>query len=277
MIEIGKKQALMVIKKTEFGVYLGTEEDKVLLPSKFVDEDIEIGDSVMVFVYRDSKDRLIATTNEPYITLGEVKNLKVKQITGIGAFLDWGLEKDLLLPFKEQTVRVLEGRSYPVALYVDKSNRLCATMRIYNYLKTNHQYRTGDKVKGFAYEHIEKFGMFVAIDNMYQGLIPKKALFGNVSVGDEITATVTKILPDKKIELALRAPSYLQIEEDAAVILNLLKENDGRLPFTDKSSPEEIKEFFEMSKAAFKRACGHLYKEKKITITQTEILLNERS
>ncbi len=273
MIQIGKKQPLMVVNKTDFGVYLGTEEEKVLLPAKFVDEDIEPGDSITVFVYRDSSDRLIATTNEPLITLGEVKTLKVKEVTEIGAFMDWGLEKDLFLPFKEQTVKASEGKAYPVALYVDKSGRLCATMRIYHYLGTTDQYKAGDQVKGTAYEYIEKFGMFVAVDNMYQGLIPKKALYGRVHIGDEISVTVSKVQADGRLELALRAPAYLQINEDADRILDELNRNGGKLNLNDKSDPELIKNEFEMSKAAFKRACGHLLKEGKIEITDSGIIL----
>lgn len=271
MIELGRKQALMVVKKTEFGVYLGTEDDKVLLPAKYADPDIEEGDSMTVFVYRDSKDRLIATTLEPLITLGEVKPLKVKQLTKIGAFMDWGLEKDLLLPFSEQTSRVEKGRTYPVALYIDKSDRLCATTKIYPYLKTTDAYHTGDGVKGTAYEYIEKFGMFVAIDNMYQGLIPKKALYGRIRIGDEIKATVSKVQPDGKIELALRAPAYLQIDDDSQAILKALEKAGGHLPYNDRTDPEIIKNEFEMSKAAFKRACGHLLKEKYIQITNSGI------
>lgn len=272
MIELGKKQALMVVKKTEFGVYLGNSEEKVLLPAKFAGDDVEIGDAISVFVYRDSMDRLIATTNEPLITLGEVKSLKVKQITKIGAFLDWGLEKDLLLPFKEQTVNVAEGKKYPVALYIDKSNRLCATMKIYKYLKTTGQYSTGDIVCGTAYEKIDKFGMFVAIDDMYQGLIPNKALYGKVSVGDEIKATVSRVHEDGKIELALRAPAYLQIDEDSDAIYDAVIRNGGSIPFNDKSDPELIRQEFNMSKAAFKRACGHLLKAGKIQITDNGII-----
>lgn len=273
MIELGKKQALMVVKKTDFGVYLGTEEDKVLLPAKYVDEDIEIGDSISVFVYRDSSDRLIATTLEPLITLGEVKSLKCKAVTKIGAFMDWGLEKDLLLPYSEQSSPAAEGKAYPVALYIDKSNRLCATMRLYKYLKTNHNYKVGDNVKGTAYEKIDRFGMYVAVDDIFQALIPNKALYGHINIGDQISATVSKVHEDGKIELALRAPAYLQINDDAEAILAALNRRDGVLPFTDKAEPELIKAEFEMSKAAFKRACGHLLKEKKIKITQSTIEL----
>ncbi len=276
MIELGKKQALMVVKKTDFGVYLGTEDDKVLLPAKYVDEDIETGDSVTVFVYRDSKDRIIATTKEPYITLGEVRPLMVKQVTGIGAFMDWGLEKDLLLPFGEQTSPVAEGRRYPVALYIDKSSRLCATTKIYPYLKTTDIYRTGDIVKGTAYEYIDKFGMFVAVDNMFHGLIPKKAFYGKINVGDEISATVSRVRDDGKLELSVRGPAYMQINDDADRIMKALNESGGKLPFNDRSDPEIIKDEFEMSKAAFKRACGHLLKEKLIKITDSGIEATER-
>ena len=266
----------MVVKKTDFGVYLGTEDDKVLLPAKYVDDDIETGDSVTVFVYRDSKDRIIATTKEPYITLGEVRPLMVKQVTGIGAFMDWGLEKDLLLPFGEQTSPVAEGRRYPVALYIDKSSRLCATTKIYPYLKTTDIYRTGDIVKGTAYEYIDKFGMFVAVDNMFHGLIPKKAFYGKINVGDEISATVSRVRDDGKLELSVRGPAYMQINDDADRIMNALNESGGKLPFNDRSDPEMIKDEFEMSKAAFKRACGHLLKEKLIKITDSGIEATER-
>lgn len=273
MIELGKIQPLMVVNKTEFGVYLGRDDEKVLLPAKYVDSDVEAGDSITVFVYRDSMDRLIATTKMPLITLGQVKSLKVKQVTKIGAFLDWGLEKDLFLPFKEQTVKVSEGKSYPVALYIDKSNRLCATMKIYKYLGTGHAYKAGDSVTGTAYEQIERFGMFVAVDDMYQGLIPNKALYGNVTVGDTVKATISKVHADGKIELALRAPSYLALSDDAEKIYEALRLNGGKLPFNDKSDPEDIKKEFDMSKASFKRACGHLLKEGKIQITDSGIIM----
>lgn len=273
MIELGKKQALMFVKKTDFGVYLGNSEEKVLLPKKYLNCELEEGDALDVFIYRDSKDRLIATTEEPLITLSQVRSLKVKEITKIGAFLDWGLEKDLLLPFKEQTGKVFEGKSYPVALYIDKSNRLCATMKIYQYLGTNHNYKVGDTVTGTAYKKIDKFGMFVAVDDMFQALIPNKALYGNISVGDTIKATVSKVHEDGKIQLALREPAYLALDKDGEKILEVLRLNGGSIPFNDKSDPDAIKREFHMSKAAFKRACGHLWKEQKIQITPAGIIL----
>ncbi len=271
MIKVGEQQALMVVKRTDFGVYLGSGEDKVLLPKKYVDDEVEIGDAIDVFVYRDSQDRPVATTKKPLIHLGEVALLKVKQVTKIGAFLDWGLEKDLFLPFKEMTTQVSEGKSYLVALYVDKSARLAATMKVYPYLKMNSTYHTGDEIRGTAYELIDKFGLFVAVDNCFQGLIPKKALYGNIQVGDEVRATISHVHEDGKLELAVRKVSYLEMEEDAAKILKELELRDGILKLGDKSDPEEIKNTLQMSKAAFKRACGRLMKEGLITIGEYAI------
>ena len=276
MIQLGVRQPLMVVRKTEFGFYLGNEKESVLLPAKYA-ADAQVGDSIEVFVYRDSKARLIATTEQPYLTLGEVKKLKVKSVTSIGAFLDWGLSKDLFLPFKEQTVRVCEGRSYPVALYIDKSDRLCATMKLYPYLATTDAYGVGDMVKGTVYEYIDKFGLFVAVDDRFQGLIPKKAYFGGIDVGDEITARVTRVNPDGKIELAVRNTGIVQMDSDSRTIMEELRLNGGVLNLTDKSDPKDIERALHMSKAAFKRACGHLFKERKIQITDTCIKVVERS
>lgn len=273
MIQLGKIQPLMVVNKTDFGVYLGKEDEKVLLPAKYADPEIEAGDSVTVFVYRDSMDRLIATTKEPLITLGQIRTLQVKDVTGIGAFLDWGLEKDLFLPFKEQTVKVVPGKSYPVALYIDKSNRLCATMKLYHFLSGTDRYKSGDKVRGTAYEYIDKFGMFVAVDNVFQGLIPKKAFYGRIEIGDEVEAFVSNVTKDGKLELDLRAPAYLQIDVDSDIVLKALANNKGTLPLNDKSDPERIREELMMSKAAFKRACGHLLKEGRIVIEESGIRL----
>lgn len=169
----GKIQCLNVVKKTDFGVYLGKEDEKVLLPGKMVPEDIEIGDALTVFVYRDSDDRLIATTKKPFITLGQLAKLKVSQISKIGAFLDWGLEKDLFLPYKEQTTHVAEGDECLVALYVDKSNRLAATMRVYHYLVNGSDYVKDSAVSGTVIEINPDRGVYVAVDDKYYGMIPK--------------------------------------------------------------------------------------------------------
>lgn len=269
---LGKKQLLMAVKKVDFGMYLGTEEDKVLLPKKQVPEGLEIGDPVEVFLYKDSQDRIIATTNEPKITLGEVKILKVIDTVRIGAFLDWGLEKDLLLPFKEQTANVKKGDECLVSLYVDKSGRLCATMKVYDKLRTDSPYKKNDRVQGIVYEKSANFGCFVAVDDMYSALIPKKEVYKEFRVGERIEARVTEVKPDGKLNLDVREKINVQMEVDATAVLELIEDYNGVLPFTDKADPELIKEETGLSKAAFKRAVGRLLKEEKITITSDSIV-----
>ena len=270
MIALGEIQTLVIVKKVEFGVYLAeskeSQEEKVLLPVKQVPAGKEIGDTIEVFIYRDSKDRLIATTNVPKITLGKVARLHVAQTGKIGAFLDWGLEKDLLLPFKEQTKKVREGEECLVALYIDKSNRLCATMNVYPYLQQDSPYQKEERVQGTVYEISENFGAFIAVDDIYSGLIPKKELYGEVRIGEQITARVTSVKEDGKLNLSIREKAYLQIETDAEKVIQIIESFDGVLPFSDKASPEVIRRETQMSKNEFKRAVGHLLKEKKITI-----------
>ena len=275
MIELGKKQELQIIKKVEFGVYLGEEEgaqERVLLPKKQVPEGSKPGDWLTVFVYKDSKDRLISTTQEPKLELGGVAVLKVVQVGKIGAFLDWGLEKDLLLPFREQTRRVHEGEDVLVALYVDKSSRLCATMNVYEYLEQNSPYQKEDKVEGTIYQISQGFGAFVAVDNRYSGLIPRKEFFGNARIGDRVEARVTGVKEDGKLDLSIREKAHLQMDKDAQYVLQVLDEYDGVLPFNDKVSPEIIERELHLSKNAFKRAVGRLLKEGKIEITEKRIL-----
>lgn len=274
MIRLGEIQTLQIVKKVEFGVYLGdgeNREERVLLPKKQVPEAMHTGDEIEVFVYRDSRDRLIATTNMPRITLGGVARLKVAQVGKIGAFLDWGLEKDLLLPFKEQTKRVSAGEECLAALYIDKSNRLCATMNVYPYLDTESPYGKDDRVTGVVYEISQNFGAFVAVDDRYSGLIPKRELYGAVEVGDTVNARVTDVKEDGKLNLSIREKAYLQMGQDAERLLEIIDSFDGVLPFNDKASPEVIRRETQMSKNEFKRAVGHLLKTGKITITERAI------
>lgn len=273
MIEIGVRQCLNVVKKTDFGVYLGTEEERVLLPKKQVLADLEIGDGIEVFIYRDSEDRLIATTNKPLITLGTVAELKVKETTKIGAFLDWGLEKDLFLPFKEQTCKISAGDNCMVTLYVDKSNRLCATMKVYNHLTSAEGYKKDDRITGIVYEIKPEMGAFVAVDFCYHGMIPGNELYGDVHVGDIIYGRVIKVRNDGKLDISIREKSYLQMDEDAQILLKQMEKNNGRLGFTDKAAPDFIKCKTGMSKNAFKRAVGRLLKEGKIVIEADSIVL----
>lgn len=275
MIELGKKQTLEVVKKVEFGVYLAEKAgstDKVLLPKKQVPEGTDTGSQIEVFIYRDSKDRLIATTATPKLTLGELAVLTVKEVGKIGAFLDCGLEKDLFLPFKQQTRKVRTGEEVLVAMYVDKSSRLCATMNVYQYLKKESPYTKGDVVKGVIYEISKNFGAFVAVDHQYSALIPAKEFHGEYEIGDVVEARVTAVKPDGKLDLSIRQKAHLQMDEDAEYVMQVIDEFDGVLPFNDKVSPEIIQREFKMSKNAFKRAVGRLYKEGRIEITENRIL-----
>lgn len=276
MLEIGKRQTLTIVKKVEFGVYLAKEqeadsEEKVLLPRKEVPENAQIGDEIEVFLYRDSKDRMIATVRQPKISLGEAALLSVKENGRIGAFLDWGLEKDLLLPFREQVRKVRPGEKCLVALYLDKSKRLCATMKVYHYLRTDSPYEKDQRVTGTLYEISDNFGAFVAVDNCYSALIPKKEPLGNAKVGDTVEARVTEVLKDGKLFLSLREKAYIQMNEDAQKLLKILEEQGGELPVGDKSSPEQISHLTGMSKNEFKRAVGNLYKQRLIKVEEHKI------
>jgi len=269
---LGKKRRLMIVKEVEFGVYLGNKDDKVLLPKKQVPKDVEVGDPVEVFLYKDSSDRLIATTQEPKITLDELAVLKVADTGRIGAFLDWGLEKDLLLPFKEQTAKVKKGDQVLVALYVDKSERLCATMKVYEKLETDSPYKKDDHVEGIVYERSDNFGVFVAVDNKYSALIPKREAYGgHLQVGDKVHARVIKVREDGKLDLSVREKAFIQMDADAELIVKRMEEHGGKLPFTDKADPEKIKNELGLSKNAFKRAVGRLLKENKVIITEKSI------
>lgn len=276
MIELGKKQTLTVVKTVEFGIYLAENKEadaknRVLLPAKQVPQGIREGDRLEVFIYKDSQDRLIATTREPMITVGHTALLKVRQVTKIGAFLDWGLEKDLLLPYHEQTVRVREGQECLVALYVDKSSRLCATMKVYPYLLKKSPYQTGDQVRGRVYQISDNFGVFVAVDDKFSALIPAREAAGKYRPGTVLDLRVSEVKEDGKLNVSDRQKAYIQINEDAENVLQVIEEFAGVLPFDDKASPEVIKREFGLSKNAFKRAVGHLLKEGKVEIRDRRI------
>lgn len=265
-MRLGEKQVLTVVKKVDFGVYLGTDEERVLLPKKQVPEGIEPGDPIEVFLYKDSSDRMIATTNEPEITLGGLAVLDVADVGRIGAFLDWGLEKDLLLPYKEQTVKVEKGDRCLVSLYIDKSGRLCATMKISQMLRTDSPYQKDDIVHGTVYGVSREYGVFVAVDNKYSARIPQKDVYGKMYPGQEIEARVAGVKADGKLDLSLRHKIPEQMDVDAEKIMERIEKNGGELGFTDKADPDRIRDEFGMSKAAFKRAVGRLLKEGRIKI-----------
>lgn len=285
MFRLGEVQTLEVVKQVEFGVYLADPEsdgfnnrnkdlEKILLPGKQVPAGAQVGDTIEVFIYKDSEDRPIATTINPFLKMGEVAKLKVSQITKVGAFLEWGLDKDLFLPFKQQTRKVAEGETVLVSLYIDKSSRLCATMNVYPNLKSGSAYRKDSVVTGTVYQISNNFGAFIAVDDIYSALIPKKAMFGaadRLSVGQSITARVVQVLPDGRLELAVRDKGYIQRNEDSEIIMELIRKQNGKLGFNDKASPELIAEKTGMSKAQFKRAVGKLLKDGKIDINPNSI------
>ena len=275
MIQLGKFQNLYIVKKKEFGVYVNDQKDvtdgSILLPAKQVPDGASIGDQISCFVYKDSEDRPIATVHIPKITLGAIRPLRVKEVSKIGAFLDWGLEKDLFLPFKEQTEKVEKGDRCLVSLYVDKSERLCATMKIYHLLQTDSPYKKDDVVTGTVYEVNRDLGAFVAVDNLYSALIPKREMYGRMYPGQEIEARVAAVKEDGKLDLSIRGKIPEQMDKDAELILECIETCGGKLPFTDKADPERIKAEMGMSKAAFKRAVGRLLKQKKIVIKEDGI------
>lgn len=275
MLEIGRIQTLEVANAAAPGIYLkeigSSGKEKVLLPKNQVVRDFEPGDTLEVFLYKDSEDRPIATTAVPKLTLGQVGLLQVKDITDIGAFLDWGLAKDLLLPFREQTKTVKAGDTVLAALYMDKSSRLCATMKVYDYLKKDSPYKKDDMVYGTIYEISEEFGAYVAVDNKFSALLPKKEIFSPLRPGDFVEARITSVKPDGKLDLSLRQKAFQQLDEDSLLIYRRLLASQGILPFHDKSNPEDIKKEFNLSKNAFKRAIGHLLKDGKIIIKEDGI------
>ena len=271
---LGSVAQLYMTKKTKFGIYLSSDEFpglEILLPNNQVPEGITKGDMLEVFLYKDSEDRLIATTTVPYVTLYETAALKVTDVTNIGAFLNWGLAKDLFLPFKEQTKRVHMGDTVLVALYIDKSDRLCVTMHVYDYLYNDSEYKKGDHVHGRVYEIIDAFGVFVAVDDKYSALLPHNEISQELQVGDEIDARVKDVTEEGKLTLSLQQKVKVQMGIDAEQILERLENAGGFLPYHDKTSPEIIKREFKISKAAFKRAIGRLKKKGKIEITDQGI------
>ncbi len=273
-MELGKINIVKIARMTPHGAYVIDDEPspntritgEVLLPKGEMTARLDKGDITECFIYLDSEDRPVATMKRPLITLGETAILTCQEVTQLGTFLDWGLKKDLFLPYREQTRRPGKGSKVLVALYIDKSGRLCATMKLYKYLKNDSPYKTGDRVLGRVYETGRDEGAHVAVDNTYRALIPKKDLVADVNIGDEIRLRVARVLPDGKLVLAMRDPSHVQIYADCELILGRLGSAPGGfLPVHDKTDTDVIRRTFGMSKNSFKRAVGHLMKEGKIT------------
>jgi hypothetical protein len=270
MIEIGKMQKLQVTRKTVAGAYL----DYVLLPKDEEPQGLEIGDEIEVFVYTDFEGKTVASVNKPKLTIGQIGPLRVVDTTKFGAFLDWGLKKDLLLPIKDQVGKIRKGDWCLAGLYInDNNNKVSATMRIYDMLSTESPYKKNSRVHGTVYNINKDYGVFVAVDNKYHGLIHKNELYRNFNIGDNIEARVKNVRADGKLELSLREEAYNEIEGDAQKIMQRLKANGGTLPINDNSDPDYIKSELHISKRAFKRAAGRLLKEGAIKITDNGIEL----
>jgi len=240
-----------------------------------MEEEMKVGDSVEVFVYKDNRQNLLSTTKQTRLEMGGIALLSVKSVTDFGAFLEWGLEKDLFLPFKEQRGTVKEGVRVLVKLYVDKSERLCATMKISNTLRSESPFKEGDAVWGTVYDINPEMGAFIAVSNLYHGMIPKREMFKIFQMGERIEAWVDSARDDGKLNLTFRKKAYATMDEDANMLLEELKKNGGFLPFNDSSEPDEIRDRFGMSKRAFKRAVGRLFKQHMIELKDEGIRLKQ--
>ncbi|WP_128545873.1 CvfB family protein [Larkinella soli] len=275
MIIIGRINTLTALRETSVGFFLGDDEgNDVLLPNKYVPLDLRVDDTIDVFIYTDSEDRLIATTLIPKIQRNEFARLQVVSVTGVGAFLDWGLEKDLLVPYREQARPMEVGRWYIVYLYLDyDTERLVASARINRFLDTGRpDLEEGQEVALLAYEATD-LGVNVIINNRYRGLVYANEIFRKIYPGDRLTGYIKQVREDERVDVSLQKPGYQNVEAGTDRILAALKERRGFLPLTDHSDPEEIYDLLEMSKKTFKKAVGALYRERRIIIKEDGIYL----
>ncbi len=274
-MELGKYNTLTIVRHTSVGFFLEDENgDDVLLPVKWVPEGAKEGDEVEVFIYLDSEERPIATTMKPKAIVGEFAFLKAKQVTSIGAFMDWGLEKDLFVPFIEQEGRMQEGQWYIVYVYVDKmTDRITGSAKIESFVEKRDIMLKPDQEVKLLIGKQTPLGYNVIVDNQYMGLIYENEIFKNVTTGDRTTGYVKNIREDDKIDIILQKPGYAAVEPNAQKILDILKSHDGYLDLNDKSDPDEISRRLEMSKKTFKKAIGGLFRQKLIVIEDDGVRL----
>lgn len=274
MVQVGQYNELEVIKLMDFGIYLGDGMVEILMPAKWVPKDVRIGDMLEVFIFRDSEGRLIATTIKPYAVAGEFAFLEVQQANSMGAFMDWGMEKNLLVPFREQPGKLEEGKSYVVFVYVDEeTNRIVASAKLNKFIeRENIELENGDVVDLLIYSETDK-GFNAIINNTYAGLIYRNEVFGNIRVGDKVKGYIKQVREDNKIDLSLQKSGFELVDDVKWRILNLLKEKNGFLPLNDNSTPDEIKNALQISKKAFKKAVGALYRERLVTLTDKGVEL----
>jgi predicted RNA-binding protein (virulence factor B family) len=276
MVKVGDYNLLRVLREVDFGVYLDDGEDGILLPKRFVPEGLAVGDEIKVLVYHDSEGRLIATTQEPMGVVGDIVKLKAVSVTNQGAFLDWGLMKDIFVPKSKQISGMRKGGEYLVKIYIDEqTGRVAATEKIEPFLSNDDLTVKENELVDLVVYRRTDIGYLVIINNKHTGVLHFNEIYRNITAGDKMKGYIKTIRPDNKIDVVVGKPGYERVEDEAAKILRLLQENNSYLPYHDKSLPEDIYEFFGMSKKAFKMAIGNLYKENKISLTKTGIKLLE--
>lgn len=274
MIELGKYNTLKIVRDTSVGLYLSDEKDDVLLPNKYVPEEFEMGQELTVFVYLDHEERMVATTLEPYIYLNEFALLRVSYTNKFGAFVNWGLEKDLFVPFKEQARPMEKGKRYLVHMFLDeKSNRLVGSSKLNQFLKNDELTVEVGEEADLIVSHITDLGINVIINERHKGLLYANEVYDEVRTGDRIKGYIKTIRPDNKIDVTLQKPGFEGIEPNAEKILDELRASRGFLRLNDDSHPEDIKTVLKMSKKSFKKAIGTLYRQKLIEIKEDGIYL----
>jgi hypothetical protein len=276
MVKVGDYNVLKVLREVDFGFYLDDGADGILLPKRFVPEGLKVGDDIKVFVYHDSEGRLVATTQHPKGVVGEIVKLKAVTVTNQGAFLDWGLMKDIFVPKSKQQSGMRQGAEYLVKIYIDEqTGRVAATEKIEPFLSNEHlTIKEKDLVDMVVYRRTD-IGYVVIINNLHTGVLHFNDIYQNITTGDKLKGFIKKVRPDNKIDVVIGKQGYERVEGEAEKILRLLRENNGYLPYHDKSDPNEIYDFLGMSKKAFKMATGSLFKQQKIALTKTGIKLLE--
>lgn len=275
MIHLGQYNTLKILRDTEPGLFLGDDDgNEILLPNRYVPKTFEIDDKIEVFAYLDNEERPVATTDRPYIAKGQFALLRCNQVTNFGAFLDWGLVKELFCPFKEQAFKMKAGGWYLVHCYLDdETERLVASSKTNRFLDNKELTVAQFDEVDVLVSHPSELGMNVIVNGIHSGLVFKDDIYKDISVGDKLKGIVKKVRPDNKLDISLNQIGYRNIEPNAEFILNELHDNSGFLPLHDKSSPEAIKEMVQMSKKSFKKAVGSLYKERQIEIKEDGIYL----
>ncbi|RDC64051.1 CvfB family protein [Adhaeribacter pallidiroseus] len=277
MVAIGDYNILEIAKEVDFGVYLDSEDGEILLPTKYVPEEARVGDRLRVFIYRDSEDRMIATTLEPKAKVGDFAALPVKDTNQYGAFLEWGLEKDLFVPFQNQRDKMQAGRRYVVYVYLDdSSDRIVATAKYEKFLKKEVTDLTEGQEVNLLVAGISDLGFKVIIHNQYLGMLYKNEVFRDLSIGEQTQGYIKKIREDQKIDVSLQRPGFGEVKDAAQIIMDKLQTNNGSLPLSDNSQPDEIYQTLGMSKKTFKKAIGTLYRQGHILLQEQGISLSSQ-